>query len=144
MSSQEFMQEFSYKNQFGSIKIIFDDNIIITTFKDAVSVSIVEYFIKTTERIIQTITPRPWGYISFSLEAQAATPEAYKLLIKAAKTFQQHGCVKSAYVLGTPIAIAQTEQLMAAIGITTPLKNFLFDDLEQAKNFISSTLRSHE
>ena len=144
MNSQKFMQEFSYKNQFGSIKVILDDNIIITTFKDAVSVSIVEYFIKTTERIIQTMTPRPWGYISFSLEAQAATPEAYKLLIKAAKTFQQHGCVKSAYVLGTPIAIAQTEQLMAAIGITTPLKDVLFDDLDQARGFMTDFLDSYK
>jgi hypothetical protein len=144
MNSQEFMQEFSYKNQFGSIKISFDNNIMTTKLKGAVSISLVEYLIKTAEKLIKDITPQPWGYISSSIKAQALTPDGYALLVKAAKAFQKNGCVKSAYVLSSPIAIAQIEKLRRDMGVTIPLKDVLFDDLDQARDFMTDFLDSYK
>jgi hypothetical protein len=138
------MSELSYKNQFGSIKMKIHENILISEFEGAVSVSIVEYFIKAAKRLIKKINAEKWGYISCSKQAEAATPDAEKLLIKSAQLFHEKGCVQSAYVLTSPIAISQVQKLRASIGIDEPLKNILFDDLEQAKYFISKTLQSYE
>lgn len=138
------MQEFSYKNQFGSINISFDNDIMTTKFKGAVSISLVEYLIKIGKQLIQNRPPQPWGYISSSVEAQAATPDAYQALIEAGKLFQKHGCVKSSYVLNTPISIAQMKQLLSALGVDTPLEEILFDDLEQAREFMNDFLETYK
>jgi len=134
------MSELSYKNQFGSIKMRLQDNILISEFKGAVSVSIVEYFIKAAETLIKQIDVKAWGYISCSEQAEAATPDAEKLLIQSAKLFYEKGCIQSAYVLTSPIAIAQVEKLRASIGVTEPLKNVLFKDLTEAQAFITDIL----
>lgn len=138
------MSEFLYKNKFGSIKLSFDNNMMITEFTGAISISLVEYLITTSTKLLKKRSSKPWGYISCSKKAEAATPEAYNLLVEAAKNFKLCGCIKSAYVLSSPIAIAQTETLVLATGNTTPIKNLLFDELEQAKEFITNVLEDYE
>ncbi|GHB56375.1 hypothetical protein GCM10008107_01500 [Psychrosphaera saromensis] len=120
------------------------ENILISEFEGAVSVSIVEFFIKAAKTLIKKINAEKWGYISCSKQAEAATPDAEKLLIQSAHLFYDMGCVQSAYVLTSPIAISQVQKLRASIGIDEPLKNILFDDLQQAKDFILNTLQSYE
>jgi hypothetical protein len=136
------MSEFFYQNKFGSIKIAFDNNIMITEFTGPVSASLVDYLIKTTDTLFENIEIKPWGYISHSTEVEAATPDGYKLLVEAAKKMGLYGCVKSAYVLTSPIAIAQTEHLRVACGVTAPITDVLFDELEQAKQFITDFLEN--
>lgn len=134
------MSELSYKNQFGSIKIYIHEDILIAEFEGAVSVSIVEYFIKAAETLIKQINTKKWGYISCSKQAEAATPEAERILIQSAHMFYDMGCVKSAYVLTSPIAISQVQKLRSSIGVDEPLKNVLFNDLAEAQAFIKDCL----
>lgn len=138
------MQEYSYKNQFGSIKISFDTNIMTTEFEGAISTTIVKYLIKIADKFIKNISAKPWGYVSSSTKAQALTPDGYALLVKAAKAFKKGGCVKSAYVLSSFIAIDQTQKLREEVGVTSPIEDVLFGDLAQAKDFIADFLNSYK
>ncbi|MFT6529995.1 MAG: hypothetical protein ACJAZB_001646 [Psychrosphaera sp.] len=138
------MSENFYKNSFGSLKLTLEDNIMTAEFKGSVSASIAQYFLKTAEKMINDNKIDHWGYISYSEQADAATPEAHLLLIKAAKIFYQAGCVKSAYVLKSSIAIRQIEKLREEMGVTAPLSNVLFKDLQQAKQFMFDFLKDYQ
>lgn len=134
------MSEFFYKNQFGSIKLSTKHNILFAEFKGAVSLSVAQYFVKTAPTLIQKFNQQDWGYVSYSEQVEAATPEAHKMLIQAGKLFYQLGCVKSAYVLKSVIAISQVEKLRQEMGVTDPIKSVLFNSLAEAEQFMRNTL----
>ena len=129
-----------YKNQFGSIKLSAKHNILFAEFKGAVSESVAQYFVKTAPTLIQEFNQQDWGYVSYSEQVEAATPDAHKILIQAGILFYQLGCVKSAYVLKSAIAISQIDKLRKEMGVTDPIQNVLFDTLTEAEQFMRNTL----
>ncbi|MDU0114363.1 hypothetical protein RT723_15460 [Psychrosphaera aquimarina] len=133
-----------YKNQFGSVSLTIEDNIMVAQFKGAISSGIVSYFIKASEVALTKIKTPHWGYVSYSEQADAATPDALKELFIVGQNFHNAGCVKSAYVLKSAIAISQVKKLRDSINVTEPLSDVLFDELEDAKQFVSEYLKSYQ
>ena len=134
------MPKLFYKDKFGSINITLEDNIITAEFTGAVSVGIATYLLEKGRELKSVIRVPYWGYISNSLNAEASTPEAQKILLQAAAEYQQAGCIRAVFLLTSPIAIAQMEALRAAVGITEPFSDVLFDNYHDAKAHLDNYL----
>ena len=140
----ELMSELSYQTQFGSINITFEKNVITAIFEGAISISIAEYFAKAIELALKEIKLSYWGFVSCSNQADAITPDAYDLLLKTANTHRNTGCVTSAHVLISSLVIYQTQKIRNAIGLTEPLDECLFDNINDAKAFVLKELSAYE
>jgi hypothetical protein len=138
------MSEFSYTTQFGSIHITYEQNVITAIFKGSVSLSIAEYFVKAMELALKEIELPYWGYVSYSNQAEATTPDAYDLILKTANKHRSSGCVAAAHVLTSSIAIYQTQKIRDSIGLKEPLEECLFDNINDAKVFVLKELSAYE
>lgn len=132
--------KYYFENPFGSVSIELQEQIITAQFHGSVSLDSVNYFAKISKQLIAQISDKPWGYVSYSAQADAATPEALATFIQCAVYFYQQGCVASAYVLKSPIAIAQVQQMRSELNVTEPLHHVLFDNLQQATQFVLGQL----
>ena len=137
------MSEHFYQDNFGSIKITLEDNIITAEFSGAVSPGIARFLLEKGREVKAKINVAHWGYISNSLKAEASTPEAQKILLQAAAEFKQTGCVRGVFLLTSAIAIAQMEALRAAVGITEPFRDVLFDKYDDAKIYLDEYLQKY-
>ena len=120
-----------------------EGQIIIARFSGAVNASILRFFYDNLMSLSEELVGSPWGFLNASEHAFAATGEAEELLIKAGIEGHQRGCVQAAYVLNSPVAMAQTNKIRAAIGITQPLEEVLFASEAKAKEYLHAWLANY-
>lgn len=113
---------------------------MLCRFSGAVNQTLLTFFGKNLEEVVGPLKGSPWAYLSSSADAYAGTPEVETLLVSAAKKGYEWGCVQGAYVLTSPVAIAQTRKIRDEIGVFQPLEEVLFDTEEQAIEFLNDVI----
>jgi len=134
------MKEFKFRCPYGRLTLKTEGQFLIAQFEGCVSQACATFFLENLDAAVANFQSKKWAYISHSDLADAGTPEALDILIKAAVRVHQLGCSGAAYVLDSPIAISQTLQMRKKIGVTQPLTEVMFDSVEEAKDYLLSSL----
>ena len=138
--NESSQSEYTYKAKYGSMSVSLEGNIVYGKFSGALSCSITKRLKQVISEIIAPLAGKPWGYISYSESAEAATPSAEEDLVQCVILFHELGCKTSAYILSSPIAKDQLKRVRIAAGAPQPIDEILFDDIESAEKYIQSTL----
>ena len=112
------------------------------TYTGNLNGSLMTFFNNNLESVVGDLKGSPWGYLSSSEEATAGTQEVEELLMESGRLGLQWGCVAAAYVLKSPVAIAQTRRVRDKLGIPTPLDDILFATEEDAMVYLNQALQS--
>ena len=120
------------------------DNIVLCRFFGAINQTLVQFFEENLERVVGDLKGQPWAYLSSSTEAMAGTAECEAGLIRSGIDAHTWGCVQAAYVLKSPVAIAQTRRIRDTIGIEQPLEDVLFDTEGAARSYLEQSLLAYQ
>ena len=131
------------KNKYGSVKLERRGRILIARYSGAISGSLLRFFIDNLEVLLGEIKGSPWGYLSSSDLAAIGTTEVEALSVKVGKLAIEWGCVQGAYVLKSPVALAQTRRVRQQIGLEQPLEEVLFETDEEALSFLESAVSKY-
>lgn len=118
------------------------ERIIWCTFSGTLNGSLLKFFNANLEGLIGDLKGSPWGYLSSSLDASVATQEVEDLLLESGLQGLQWGCVAAAYVMTSPIAIAQTQRVRQKMGIPQSIHEVLFDTEDDALAFLNQAIQS--
>lgn len=129
-----------FKNKYGSVSLERRSRIVIASFSGALNASVLRFFSEHLESVLGDLKGRPWCYLSNSPEAMVGTGEAEAVLIESGKLGHKWGCVQAAYVLTSPVAIAQAKRIRDNIGIEQPLSEVLFDTEAEAFTYLTTFL----
>lgn len=132
--------QFKYTTSAGALTLDVEGDVVIARFSGNVCTRIARYFVSKISDCAKQIDEQNWGYISYSKDVIAATPEAFELFVDAGHEFRRCGAVCDAYVLLSPIAIHQMDKVRKRLGIPQPIEQALFPDIEQAKVYIQQVL----
>lgn len=138
--NQPSQSGYAFKAKYGSMSVSLRGDIVYGKFSGALSCGITKRLMQAIPGIIAPLNGQPWGYISFSESAQAATPSAEEDLVKCVTLFHQLGCSASAYILSSPVAKEQLKRVRIAAGAPQPIDEILFDDIKSAEKYIRDTL----
>lgn len=133
----------TFDNKHGTLTMEREGDIIVARFSGAVNGSMLRFFFEHLVLLAEAKATSPWAFLNASESAFAATAEAEALLVKAGIKGYQLGCVQAAYVLQSPVAVAQTKKIRATIGITQPLEEVLFATEPQAHDYLISYLSNY-
>lgn len=129
-----------FRNKFGSVSLERRDRIVVACFSGSINAGTLAFFSEHLEPVVGELKGRSWCYLSSSSEAMVGTQEAETLLMEAGRLGHQWGCVQAAYVLKSPVAIAQTRRIREKIGVEQPLDEVLFDTEAQAVEYLNHYL----
>lgn len=132
--------EFRHSN--GILKIEQRGNIVVARFKGAINARMAEFLIQGFEKLVNSGLQAPWGYVSDSIGIHAATPDAVPLLIKSVQYCIAHGCVSSAYVSDSVVAVDQMDKVLKASGLRDGIVDKVFDSQAQAEDYVLATISS--
>ena len=116
--------------------------ILLVTYKGTLNASLMHFFSDNLEEALSDIKGSPWGYLSHSNEASVATKDVEALLMESGLNGLQWGCVGAAYLIKSPVLMAQTSKVRKAMGIEQPLEDVLFDTLEEARAYLQQIFES--
>lgn len=129
-----------FKNKYGHATLQHESNIIIASFSGNLNESLVSDFSKELIKMVKTLAGSPWAYISNSLTVQAATPEAEKSFVILTRHMVKEGCIASAYILGSALVTNQLQRIVKNAGLEIDVKDYLFNNLEEAKSYINTIM----
>ncbi|BDX05262.1 hypothetical protein [Planctobacterium marinum] len=129
-----------FKNKYGSVSLERNGRIIVASFVGAINAGVLKYFSEHLELLLGELKGRPWCYLNNSPEAMVGTEEAEAVLIESGRLGHKWGCVQAAYVLTSPVAIAQTKRIRENIGIEQPLSDVLFSNEDDAFQYLTAFL----
>lgn len=129
------------KNKYGQVTLQHESNIIIARFSGNINESLVRDFSKELLKRVTMFAGTPWGYISDSFSAQAATPDAEKSFINLTTHMIREGCIASAYVLGSTLITNQMQRILKNAGLDLDINSCLFNTLEEAKSYIDLMMK---
>ncbi|WP_440056474.1 hypothetical protein ACSLBF_20435 (plasmid) [Pseudoalteromonas sp. T1lg65] len=137
------MTKYQLKAQSGKLTVWAEEPMIISSFEGNINETLIYFLNESLSKCLAEFKTDKWVYVSYSNQAKAATPGAYKMLVQSAKDSIASGCVAAAYVLDSAIAKDQTKKMRAELGLPEPFEDVLFDTLEEAKDSVLSRLRQH-
>lgn len=130
-----------FKNKYGHVTLQHKNNIITASFAGNINDRLVNDFSNALLNRVKTFAGSPWGYISNSFSAQAATPEAEKSFVKLTTHMFNEGCIASAYILGSTLAINQMQRVLNNAGLNhLNIHDYLFNSLDEAKLYIEKMI----
>lgn len=129
-----------FKNQYGHVTLQHESNIIIACFTGYINERLVIEFSSAMLNRAKSFAGAPWGYISNSKHAQAATPDAEAGFVDLTKNMIKHGCIASAYIFDSSLIINQMQHVFKNAGLDFNIRNMLFSNLEEAKSFIEQKI----
>lgn len=115
---------------------------MLCTHKGTLNGSLMRFFNTHLEEVLGDVKGTPWGYLSNAMETSAATKEVEDLLLESGLLGLKWGCVAAAYVMTSPIAIAQTQRVREKMGIPYSIQDILFDSEDEAKTFLENSVQS--
>jgi len=129
------------KNKYGHVSLQVESNIIISNFNGSINESLVLDFSKAILSQAKIFAGSPWAYISNSLSVQAATPGAEERFICLTKDMVKKGCVASAYILDSTVAINQMQRVLNRAGLYHNIHDLLFTNMEEALSFVEQKMK---
>lgn len=129
-----------FKNKHGGVSLERKGCIVISRFTGAINASVMHFFCENLPVAVGDLRGSPWAYLSSSSEAMAGTEEAEALLMEGVKIGMQMGCVGAAYVLSSPVAIAQTRRIREKLGAQPDLDDILFASEPEAIGYLEALL----
>lgn len=139
-TNAQTIEKRQFKNKYGSVSLERRDRIVVASFAGAINAGILKFFSENLESVVGDLKGTTWAYLSSSAEAMVGTEEAEALLTEAGKLGHLWGCVQAAYVLTSPVAIAQTRRIREKLGVEQPLSDVLFSTEAEAFDYLSSFL----
>lgn len=132
--------QYSHKGRHGSYKLVRDGKVIIATISGAVGTKLYQRYFEDFSRLAKSMDYSCWGYILVSHDYHASTPQAEEGLMNAYLEFFDIGCKVDAYCIDSAMAIAQLDAIRKRCQFPSPIQERLFDDLDQAKEFVENFL----
>ncbi|MCC2604949.1 hypothetical protein [Planctobacterium marinum] len=133
-----------FKNKFGGVTLQRRGRIVVASFFGAINASVLQFFCDNLVKVVGDLKGSPWGYLSSSSEAMVGTEEAEAMLIAGGKIGLQLGCVRAAYVLKSPVAIAQTRRIRERLGVEPALDEILFASESEAIDYLEAYLEQYQ
>ncbi|NCP63627.1 MAG: hypothetical protein GW763_09035 [Paraglaciecola sp.] len=135
-------ERLTYKDKYAEYQLHSHNQIIFSTVKGVVGVTVAQHFVADFCRLGEAINAYSWGYCADLSACDGYTEEACSLLIAAHKFAMTNRCIVDAYQMTSPLLISQTKNLRIAAGIdaNSPLQTFA----QQAAcvQFINNVLRT--
>ena len=128
----------------GSLTLSIDRQILTAEFSGACSVKIAKGFHAGIQILGPLFNQQPWGYLSYSKDYQAATPEVEKMYMSTYKLCAFYGCKSEAYVMPSAVGLQQIGKIRRLCGVHSDISSFKFDTLEAARQFLNNTLYSYD
>tara|TARA_R110000744_G_scaffold136893_2_gene247163 strand:+ start:10725 stop:11168 length:444 start_codon:yes stop_codon:yes gene_type:complete len=136
-------QKFAFKTALGSCSIRVSKDIVVSTFSGACCDLIAQRYVRSLTQIVKEFNGLPWAYLGNAQLHLAATPQAERYLQEAYIMAVENNCVADAYCLTSVVGISQLENLRKQVGISTPIKERLFDSISLAKRQLEQELAVH-
>jgi hypothetical protein len=129
-----------FKNQYGHVTLQHESNIIIASFTGYINERLVIEFSTAMLNRAKSFAGAPWGYISNSKHAQAATPDAEASFVDLTKSMIKDGCIASAFIFDSSLIINQMQRVIKNTGLDFNIHDRLFANLEEAMLFIEQKI----
>lgn len=130
----------NHKDRFGSYSMNYENQILYARVMGSIGKGLSDRFCADLLRIVYYIEDIHWGYLGDLTDCVAATPEAREVLVEAIKLCITSGCEVDAYVINVAMAEDQLSNARKMLGVDNALDKQVFNDCEQAKKFIYTTL----
>ncbi|WP_338364670.1 hypothetical protein [uncultured Pseudoalteromonas sp.] len=131
-----------YKTKHAEVTLSVEGNIVIAQFSGNLDLELLVNFKTALFETVSRFDGKQWGYISDSSCVLAATPEAEQEMVSISTQMQHTNCLISAFVLTSSIAISQMQRIMQNAKREVNFEECLFNNLDDAKRFISSQLNN--
>ncbi len=130
-----------FKNKYGHVTLQHKNNIITASFAGNINERLANEFSHQLLTCVKQFAGAPWGYISNSFSVQAATPDAEKSFVNLTTNMFKEGCIASAYILGSTLAINQMQRVLNNAGLNhLNIHDYLFNSLDEAKLYIEKMI----
>lgn len=129
-----------YKTINGELIIKRENNIVIAKFSGALDKKIALFYQQSLPELTKPLKGKHWGYLSVSQNVDAATPEAEDIMVQAVQLGISLGCVGSAFVLSTHLAIAQTDRMLKKAGLEQGITGKTFSTEAEARDYLKLQL----
>ena len=114
--------------------------ILLVTHKGTLNGSMVQFFSDNLEDALGDIKGSPWGYLSHSTEASIATQDFESLMMESGLKALEWGCVGAAYLIKSPVLLAQTSKVWQALNSDRSFDDMLFDNLQDAQEYLQQVI----
>lgn len=131
---------FSFKDRHGSVSLWLDGRILISEFTGPCSGTLAKRYQQAVAGSIEHMGGEPWGYVSCSIDFEAATEGALEILSQTYQLCITHRCVADAYVLGSPVGRAQIVKMRDAFVGVRDTEAVMFDNLDAALEDVKQRL----
>lgn len=128
----------------GSLLLSIDGQILTAKFSGACSIKIAKGFHAGIQTLGPLFNQKPWGYLSYSKDYQAATPEVEKMYMSTYKLCTFFGCASEAYVMPSAVGLQQVGKIRRLCGVHSDISSLNFDTLEAARQFLDNALYGYE
>ncbi|WP_404340382.1 hypothetical protein [Pseudoalteromonas mariniglutinosa] len=129
-----------FKNNYGTVSITVEDNIIIAEFSGNLNISLVNAFADSLHHYLTPLSGEPWCYIANCSTLLAATPEAEAGFTSLVKKVKEQNCIASAYIFSSALVFNQMKRILAKAESQVQLLDCLFNDVDSAKNYVTNQL----
>lgn len=126
----------AYQDRYGSFELCKTDLVAEVKVIGSCGTRLIENLTEGLMNLSKEFSPYSWGYLSLSPNVDAASQSAEIAMIEMTKKMIANGCVVDAYILTTPLAIAQTARIRTESGVTSDIQNVLFSNADDARTFI--------
>ncbi|MCV2883371.1 hypothetical protein OE749_01500 [Aestuariibacter sp. AA17] len=137
-------RQFHFRTRHGEISMEVHGNIVVGRFSGAISSNLTSKLASAITDLLAPLQGTPWGYLSISNLAEGATPDAEQGLIDALMVGFKMGVVCSAYIIHSPVAVAQMDRVRKACGATDDIRDHLFSDEKSAREYLNEKIRAYE
>jgi hypothetical protein len=135
---------YEFKDKDGSISLRRVDDILHVNISGLCGIDLVNFYSNSISKIAPQFGGTKWGLVSNSPGYQAATPDAEKVFYDVALICIEAGCRADAYVMQSPIAIAQTNAIRKSYGAPVPFEQVLFVNETDAVNYLTQALKKYK
>lgn len=134
----------SKSDKYGSYTMEIQGRILSIILKGAMGTGLSKHYARDLVKTSEQLAGAPWGYFACAREFDASTLEASDIAAQAYKYCMENGCIVDTYCLSSPVAKNQLQQIRSSLNINPPLEERLFDNKQQAFDFIHKILaKSH-
>ena len=135
------MKSFAAQDKHANYKVEFVDNVIIATIKGSIGESLTKRFCRDVEHMVELFPAGTyWAYLGDMSECDGYTGQAEPHLLHNSNFAKNHGCLVDAYVIPSPVAREQLRKVRIKAELPGELNERLFDNVEQAKHFLTTSL----